>query len=126
MSDYLLIYIWSRLDNIGSCFLFIFLATALCCLWLCWLYISSYEGLLELDNIEPDERRGTYKKYLKIMLPIAITSFCILMLLPSKKDAVLIYTLPKVINSQAAGDTMEIINQLPAAIRKQLEEYLNE
>jgi len=44
---------------------------------------------------------------------------------PSKKDAAIIYFLPKMTNSEAATDIFSLINKLPRAIRLELEKYFN-
>lgn len=111
--DYFLIYLWTRLDAISN------FAIVLTGIFLV-IYIS---GLVIYLSYEHED----FKKFFMLLRRksfylTAIISFFLALLIPSKKDFLYIYLLPKTIESQFVIDTVDLIETLPQYIK----DYLNE
>jgi hypothetical protein len=137
---YFWIYLWTRLDNLIGLFTMVNLLLSMLfaiCLIIYFLAKNDSkptsketEQATEGDESTPHQRAAlalaiAMERALK-RIGIALIVFVTLWVTtPSKKDAAIIFLLPKAVSSETAADTFTILNKLPKAIRKELERYLN-
>ena len=110
-----LIYLWTRVDTLVS------MTTSIC------IAIGVLLGMFVFLLPVMDELTGISLKPTTIIKKALIAfSLCLLVIIatPSQKDIVLIYTIPKVLESKTTAELMDTVNLLPKAFRKYVEEYL--
>lgn len=96
----LMLYFWTRLDGIINASIAICITTVL--LFVFGLVWSLSNGFGELDMKSPDDL--LWLKKIKALLPIAlliiVISSSVCLFLPNKKDAAMIWIIPKLANSE--------------------------
>jgi hypothetical protein len=109
---YFLLYLWSLIPKITG--IFVILSIVIVLLGVMWL-VS--EGEVCVDFKAP-----IVKLYLILTAIFAFLTFT----LPSQKDALVIYLVPQIIQSEGIKDVTQVLNKLPAVLRKEIEQYLEE
>ena len=117
--NYFLIYFWTRLDAISGVLGFlqfiVFIGTVGYIIACAVFYFNARE--------KKEESKLPFRK--RYLLPMFFIGFATLAT-PSKQDALYIFFVPQIANSEAAEDAMAIIQKLPKALRLELEGYLEE
>lgn len=139
MDDYLLVYLWTRLPTIS--YLFGFITIIITFIITSFIYHSKTEDNIWYSTVNiprdkccklvEEHNRNLFLKYKNnkfvrwcIILFICIGSLNLI--IPSKKDAMLIYVLPKVANSSTLEEWDKVFNSLSKAVQKILDEYIPE
>lgn len=139
MDDYLLVYLWTRLSIVSYLFTFLFIIiTIIIISYFCntkdefdfWISLD-YSQRENSNKLAEEYNKNLFLKYKNnkfvrwcIILFICIGSLNLI--IPSKKDAMLIYVLPKVANSSTLEEWDKVFNSLPKAVQKILDEYIPE
>lgn len=105
-----LLWLWTRLDEIG---LVASIATLLSALALVFL--------IPFAHIEES---AFWWRSVKNVLRICAVATLIYLAVPSKKDAAIIYLVPKIVESKSVQELVDTMQLLPKALRKHLEEFL--
>lgn len=136
MDNYLLIYLWTKLYVFDVLF-FIFILLAI------FTYSTYLFELYDVDKVWyksnfnlPDARelvkkinedvRKKYKSSKKVKLIITglIITGIMSIAIPDKKDALVIYLMPKVYNSKGIQESIDLLNNLPEEIRLYIRKYI--
>jgi len=101
-------YILTRLDSIGIlCFVIAIISGMV----IFWLSLFSYD--------QRDEIRELFKHYIKLSVIIFIISISVTVLLPTTKEALLIYSVPQILNNKE-------MQKLPDNVLRLLNEKIEE
>lgn len=109
-----LIYLWTRVDTLIST------ATSLCTI----IGIAFISALVVLPLLEGTDCPWSPKPFIKKGFIALSICFTVILVTPSQKDIVLIYTIPKILESKTTTELMDTVKLLPKAFRKYVEEYL--
>ena len=111
MSLELALYLWTRLGAIHVISVAMLVLSGICFITIAlWLALEADTNLL---------------RYIRPTLITFSVALAIIVLVPSKQDAVIIYLVPKIVEHKTTAEVMEIVNRLPAVLRKQVNEYLS-
>lgn len=139
MDDYLLVYLWTRLSIVSYLFTFLFIIITIIIISYFCNTKDEFDFWISLDYLQRENSNKLAEEYNKnlflkyknnkfvrwcIILFICIGSLNLI--IPSKKDAMLIYVLPKVANSSTLEEWDKVFNSLPKAVQKILDEYIPE
>lgn len=136
MDNYLLVYLWTKLSIIPA--IFFFFLFILVCIFSTYIYLLKDEDWFyyktSLNLSEARKEASRFKKELnekfksskivKLSIILFVIFSVLILVVPSKKDALLIYLTPKVYNSKSMQDSIDILNNLPSEIKEYIKEYI--
>lgn len=119
--DYLLIYLWTRLDALQIFFGVITFIVGLLLVIIFFMIIVGFD-----EDFGDREQQKNGVNCLKFIIPIFTIILFMFLAIPNKRDALIVYFIPKIAKSDVAIDTLDIVNKLPKVLQKQINEYLGE
>lgn len=116
MDSHFLVYLWTRLDGV----IFICTMAVVFAMFLLTILVWCYA-----DTHYEKEKAQVANRIKQVLMGAAVFG-AIAMALPSQKDVLMIYLIPKVAQSPAFGDTKAMLERLPKSVRMYVEKYIAE
>lgn len=118
MMSTLTVYLWTRLDTIGAVLAIVVL------LLLCGFMTATFLSIWGVDEEEEHEAARVLKIVFS-MNYLASFAFAVIgfILIPTQKDAALIYILPKAATHTSVQEWEKTFDAMPKAVRMLIEEY---
>ena len=137
MDNYLLIYLWTRLPFVFylfgfSCAILAFIAVSFIYhyktgngIWFdtSGISLNKCHKLADEHNIKLAKRYEN-NKYIRLLVGIVFFTGLLNIIVPSQKDALTIYILPKIAAHSSLEEWDKVFNSMPKAIQGLLEEYI--
>lgn len=114
MDSTFLVYLWTRLDSFTTLMHAIMILSGISVGVILVAWAQTY------DMEEAAKVTKLLKRFFYIWCGCALLNLAI----PSQKDALMIYVLPKVAQSQAIEDTKQLLESLPKTVRIYIERYI--